>query len=236
MQVLTVLLRSQGYFLLPDMPENTRAFYFTAEERTFAKKRMELEGRKGREPYTRAKFAKIFRSWHIYVLTLLYIFFNNGNSGAAPVFAQYLKKDKLHKYPVWQINVYPTTTYAVQIVTTLAYAWSSDSFLKGARWPPMIFGGVMNIICYASLAVWDIPTGWRWACYIMMGAGFGLSGLCFAWAHEICADDNEERAIVTATMNEMAYVCQAWLPLIVWQTTSAPEYQKVMHLQPIYWR
>jgi ACS family pantothenate transporter-like MFS transporter len=51
--------------------------------------------------------------------------------------------------------------------------------------------------------------------------------LCFRrWAHEICADDNEERALVIASMNMMAYVLQAWLPLIVWQQVDAPEYQK----------
>lgn len=27
-------------------------------------------------------------------------------------------------------------------------------------------------------------------------------------------------------MNELAYVFQAWLPLIVWQQVDAPEYQK----------
>ena len=27
-------------------------------------------------------------------------------------------------------------------------------------------------------------------------------------------------------MNEMAYVLQAWLPLIVWQQVDAPEYRK----------
>ena len=27
-------------------------------------------------------------------------------------------------------------------------------------------------------------------------------------------------------MNEMAYVLQAWLPLIIWQQVEAPEYQK----------
>jgi hypothetical protein len=46
------------------------------------------------------------------------------------------------------------------------------------------------------------------------------------WGHEICSDDNEERAIVIASMNEMAYVLQAWLPLIVWQQVDAPQYQK----------
>ena len=47
-----------------------------------------------------------------------------------------------------------------------------------------------------------------------------------SWAHEICAADNEERAIVVASMNEMAYVLQAWLPLLVWQQIDAPQYRK----------
>lgn len=48
----------------------------------------------------------------------------------------------------------------------------------------------------------------------------------YSWAHEICADDNEERALVIGSMNEMAYVLQAWLPLIVWQQVDAPQYRK----------
>jgi hypothetical protein len=46
------------------------------------------------------------------------------------------------------------------------------------------------------------------------------------WAHEICSDDNEERAIVTGSMNQMAYVIQIWLPLVVWQQIEAPKYSK----------
>jgi ACS family pantothenate transporter-like MFS transporter len=84
----------------------------------------------------------------------------------------------------------------------------------------------MNIICSISLAIWDIPIKWKWACYILSGFGGGLSGLCFAWAHEICTHDNEERAIVVAAMNEMAYVLQAWLPLLVWRQVEAPQYRK----------
>ena len=84
----------------------------------------------------------------------------------------------------------------------------------------------MNIICSTSLAIWDIPVNWKWAAYILSGFGGGLSGICFAWAHEICTHDNEERAIVVASMNEMAYVLQAWLPLLVWQQVDAPQYRK----------
>ncbi|KAL2428807.1 Pantothenate transporter liz1 [Exophiala dermatitidis] len=225
--IISLPVAISGFFLLPDVPEITRAWYFTPAEREYAKKRMDLEGRAKRAPYTKAKFKKIFTSWKIYALTMLYITFNNAASGVGqPTFAQYLKASKHPKYTVSEINTYPTTTYAVQIVSTLVYAWTSDSIFRGARWPPIVFGGLVCIVCYSSLAAWDIPTGWHWACYMIAGCGGGLTGLCMSWAHEICSDDNEERAIVTGTMNEMAYVFQAWLPLVVWQQVDAPKYTK----------
>lgn len=195
--IISLPIALSGYIMLPDMPENSRALYFTAEDKAFGRMRMEKEGRKSKEPYTRAKVWKIFSSWHIYVLTFLYITFNNGNNASAPAFSQFLKASKTPRYEIWQINVYPTTTYAVQIVTTLAYAWTSDTVLRGARWPAFIVGGCVNVLCYVSLAVWDISMHWKWACFILAGFGYGLSGMAFAWAHEICSDDREERALVT---------------------------------------
>lgn len=50
--------------------------------------------------------------------------------------------------------------------------------------------------------------------------------MTYTWAHEVCSASSEERAIVMGTMNEMAYVFQAWLPLLVWQQIEAPKYRK----------
>jgi ACS family pantothenate transporter-like MFS transporter len=167
--------------VLPDVPEISRPFYLTEEEVAFAQKRMELEGRQKRQPFTKSKVRKILTSWHIYALTLLYIFFNNGGAGSQPIFQQFLKASKKPKYTVAEINTYPTITYAVQVVSTLAYAWTSDSVLRGARWPPIVFGALINIMCYVSLAIWDIPVKWKWACFALSGMGGGLSGLCMAY-------------------------------------------------------
>ena len=74
--------------------------------------------------------------------------------------------------------------------------------------------------------------GWRlWLIRLVHGVSFlfpfqGVELIVVSWAHEICTSDNEERAIVIASMNEMAYVLQAWLPLIVWKQVEAPEYRK----------
>jgi ACS family pantothenate transporter-like MFS transporter len=129
-------------------------------------------------------------------------------------------------YSVSQINIYPTITAAITVVSTLIYAWTSDTVFRGARWPPILFSGLVLIVAYTSLAVWNIPDNWKWACFFLLGLGGGISGLTFAWAHEICKDDNEERALVTGTMNELAYVFQAWLPLLIWQQVEAPKYRK----------
>ncbi len=66
----------------------------------------------------------------------------------------------------------------------------------------------------------------KWACFVLVGFAPGISGLFFAWANEICSDDNEERALVTAAMNKVACAVQAWLPLIIWQQVDAPRYPR----------
>ncbi|KAL5337625.1 major facilitator superfamily domain-containing protein [Aspergillus crustosus] len=223
--IISLPIALSGYWLLPDVPEIAKPWYLSEEEVKLTQKRMQLEGRQPRGPYTKSKMKKIFTSWHIYLLTLLYLAFNNASAGQ-PTFQQWLKASTDPVYSIGQINALPTTANAVQVVTTLMYAWSSDSFLKGRRWPPIIVGGIINIICYGSLAYWDIPRGWKWTVFVMSSAGYGLSGMCMAWAHEICSADNEERALTVASMNEIAYVFQAWLPQVVWQQIDAPNYRK----------
>ncbi|KAL3460051.1 major facilitator superfamily domain-containing protein [Aspergillus heterothallicus] len=213
-----------GFFLLPDVPEIARPWYLNEQEVVLAQTRMKLEGRRDREPFSKAKLKKIFTSWHLPLLVAMYIAFSSATP-PQPVFQQYLKDSKEPKYSIAQINLYPCATYAVQVVTTLAYAWLSDSVFNGRRWPLILSGGVVDLACTAPLAIWAISAGGKWACFILWGAGYGLSGLCLAWAQEICSDDNEERALVVAAMNTMAHVFQAWLPQIVWQQVDAPQYR-----------
>lgn len=220
--VVSLPIAISGFFFMPDLPEITKVWYLTPREIELAKKRMELEGRAQRSPYTKAKFRKIFSSWHIYTLVLLYTLFNNGQA-TQPAFALWLKAEG---YDVRQVNIYPTIVEVIGIVTTLIYAWTSDGLFRGARWPAMVFTGFVKILTYGSLTAWNIPVGLKWACFMMVGFGGGISGLIFAWAHEICSEDNEERALVTGAMNEITYVFQAWLPLIIWQQVEAPSYPK----------
>jgi ACS family pantothenate transporter-like MFS transporter len=52
---------------------------------------MEIEGRKPRSKYTKEKIKRIFTSWHIYALTITYVFWVNSVVGAAaPAFSLYV--------------------------------------------------------------------------------------------------------------------------------------------------
>ncbi|KAH7129740.1 major facilitator superfamily domain-containing protein [Dactylonectria estremocensis] len=222
--IVSLPIAISGFFFLPDVPEITKVWYLTEDEIELAKTRMKLEGRANREPYTKDKFRKIFSSWHIYALVSLYILFNNGNGGASqPALPIWMKEQG---YSIKEINIYPTIVEVIGIITTLIYAWTSDGLFRGARWPAIVFSGIIKIIAYVGLTIWDIPNALKWTCFLLCGFGGGISGLTFAWAHEICSSDNEERALVTATMNEMAYVFQAWLPLVIWKQVEAPSYPK----------
>ncbi|PGH16790.1 hypothetical protein AJ80_05105 [Polytolypa hystricis UAMH7299] len=222
--VISLPIAFLGYFFLPDVPEITKAWYLTGDDIALARKRMELEGRANRQPYTVAKLKKIFSSWRIWLLTLVYVLFSNGNGyGGQPAFALWLKT---LGYGIFEINTYPTIQYGITVAFTLIFGWTSDGLFKGGRWQPIIFAGIANIIFNVSLAVWDINVGWKWACYCLGLLGVGLSGIAFAWAHEICTEDNEERALVVAFMSTFAQVVQTWLPLIIWQTVDAPRYRK----------
>lgn len=168
------------------------------------------------------KVKGIFSSARIYALCVLYILLNNSTAGL-PVFSQYLKSKG---YPVWKINVYPTGSNGVQILVILISAWGSDSLLTGCRWPFLMAFALLNILPYISLGIWNIPEWWHWTSYYLTGVSAALEGLCFTWANEICEDDDEERAVVLASMNMAALIVQAWLPLLVWQQVDEPQYRK----------
>ncbi|KAF2206024.1 hypothetical protein GQ43DRAFT_452672 [Delitschia confertaspora ATCC 74209] len=137
--------------------------------------------------------------------------YNNVASASASVFAQYLKSSTHSYYTINAINAYSTTTYAVLSASALFYAWTSDTFLAGRRWPLILFSGLANL------------------CLLRQPGHL---------VHFHMIADSEEQGIVIGSMNAAAYVVQAWLPLLVWQQhVDAPSYWKgyVTSLVGVVW-
>ena len=67
--IITVPLALMGYIFIPNLPQDgKKTWWITEEERQLSVSRMQVIGRAGREPWTKAKVRKILLSWHTYLL------------------------------------------------------------------------------------------------------------------------------------------------------------------------
>jgi MFS family permease len=82
--VISLPIAIAGMFLIPDLPENSRAFYLSKDQIELAVKRMDDVGRAPRSKLGWSAFKRIFGRWHVYLLTILYIIFINAVSILPP--------------------------------------------------------------------------------------------------------------------------------------------------------
>ncbi|KAM5539259.1 hypothetical protein V8D89_007132 [Ganoderma adspersum] len=223
--IITIPIALLGFLIMPDLPSNTKpSIFYTQEQIDIGKRRMAEIGRKPPAAFTRKKIAGFFTTWHIYTLVPLYVLFNNGG-GSSNSMIFWLKSFNTPGHTVYtigQINTYPLGIQAIQVVTTLVWAWWSD--IVRARWPPMLLAGtwamITNIVL-ASTPLYEHITR-RWVFYYFTLVQGGLSGLILAWANELTGNDNEKRAFVVASCNMFAYVVQAWLPILIFPQVEQP--------------
>lgn len=83
--VISLPICLAGYFLIPDLPENTRAFYLNEDNCNLARKRMDEIGRAPRKKLGWSIIKRVFSRWHVYAFGLLYIIFINTNSSGSVV-------------------------------------------------------------------------------------------------------------------------------------------------------
>ncbi|KAI1099960.1 MFS general substrate transporter [Jackrogersella minutella] len=211
-----------GFFILPDLPENTRAFYLNESDRAMAKDRMVKAGRAPRSRLGRSAFKRIFGRWHVYLLTILYIvFINIGPSASINPMALWLKSKG---ESVERINLIPTASAAVQLVLTVAFAIISDAIRRRASVMSIsTFLGGFAALC---LAIWNIPVGLKWFAFLLQRASVPYGPLSMSWTNEICGSDAEERAIVIGIMNSMGYAFNAWVPLLTYPQVDSPKFRK----------
>ncbi|KAI5481213.1 MFS general substrate transporter [Pseudohyphozyma bogoriensis] len=237
--IITLPIAAAGFVFLPNLPWAAKpTFWLSASEIELSRARMKSFKRHEAAPWTkasqaRAKVKRLFSGWHIYVLPILYVIWNNAfvqnpmsywlksfNKTPAPVPGK--------SYSVSQIQLLPLPTNAIFAVCSLIFAWLSDGPAKARRWPFIIGGAVFSLAIAAGLVnlpVYGHDTA-HFALYWLSQAGSGSGPLIFAWMAELTRHDNELRAITIAMGNDLAYVVQAVAPNFVWKTTAFPAARK----------
>ncbi|CAK7274848.1 hypothetical protein SEPCBS119000_006382 [Sporothrix epigloea] len=227
--LITLPLALLGYIFFPNLPQSGQGtWWLTEAERQLSMERMIAIGRRGREPWSRVKLARILTSWHLYLLPLLYVFWNNG--GYQNAMGYWLKSFNAVPPPVpgvsftiREINSLPLVCVAILMAMSFVWGWLSDA-LHGTRWPFVYLGAIVHIgfaIAFLRMPLYDNVEQRKWV-YWFSEIGGGAGPLIIIWINEICSADTEKRALVVALANDLAYVVQAIAPNFVWRTTDFP--------------
>ncbi|KAK7470804.1 hypothetical protein VKT23_002222 [Stygiomarasmius scandens] len=223
--IITLPIAFYGFLLFPDVPATTKAFYLSEEERSLAKERLKDNVEVSRTPPSLDLAKRVLSRWRWYACSLLFAISGETESfGTNNLMGQWLKA--IGGYTVEQIDYYPSGVTAFAIASTLVCAtWTDRSQI---RWPVLVYMSIACIVSSICILVWSSPTGLKFFAYYLAGASYSGQATTFAWANQICADDDQERAIVLASMNMWNNVVNAWWPLVFYPATDAPRFHKGM--------
>lgn len=222
--VISLPIGIAGYFLIPDFPETTRAFYITPKEAQFARDRLAKEGMKplGASQWDRKKIFRIMAQWQFWVLPIGYFIIQGALPAYQPVFALWLKST--HR-SVYQINVLPTAESAVGVVVQILAGQISDSpLLKGRRWQAILFMQAGTFFSVVVLAVWNVSDNLKFAAYYMMYFASGVPGVYYAWYPDLIPHDHEMRGFIIACSNMFSFTMSIWFTVAVWRTVDSPRF------------
>ncbi|KAI0693818.1 MFS general substrate transporter [Cytidiella melzeri] len=238
--IITLPIALYGFLIFPDVPTTTKAFYLTKEERLLSYER--LEERDSRKDVSHSRptlnlFKRVLSRWRWYGCSLLFLISGETESfGSNNLMGQWLKTltaspSSPHHYTVEQIDYLPLGATAFGIVSTLVCSTWTDATASRARWPVLVYMSLAVIVSsIILLATKDRSglTGLQFVAWYLAGASYAGQATTFAWANQICADDDQERGIVLASMNMWNNVINAWWPLVFYPATDSPWFTKGM--------
>ncbi|KAK3369539.1 pantothenate transporter liz1 [Lasiosphaeria ovina] len=216
--IMTVPVGVGTFFFFPDTPYKKKPWFLTNEEHAIAIKRVQDIGIAPPAKITLRTFTRILSRWRIYAFVFGYVLYGC-SSLAGGFFGIWLKSAG---FSVVNSNVIPSGAWLISGFLSLSWGYLSDITKSRFTWViiPLILGLIPNGI----LAVWPPGVPLKQFAFLTVGVQL-MPGVFYAWAHEVCRDDNEERAIVASSMNGMSYAILAWLPIIIFPQTMAPDFR-----------
>ncbi|EFW99560.1 major facilitator superfamily transporter pantothenate [Grosmannia clavigera kw1407] len=232
--LLPIPVALYGFFLFPDTPHTTTAFYLTEEERELAKSRVPAVS-KEKTPLTWGFARKVLASWYWWGFVILWIIAGETESfGSNSLITLYMKKHPTNKYTVSQLNNYPSGVPAVGIASTLFWATLTD-FYGGRRYLVAYWIAITNIATSIMILVASkhikSPNSTRiiFAAYYWAGSVYACQATFFAWCNDAMRfEDGLFRGVVLAGMNLGSNAVNAWWSIIFYGASQAPKFHKGM--------
>ncbi|KAK4235656.1 putative pantothenate transporter liz1 protein [Achaetomium macrosporum] len=216
--LMTVPVGIAMFFFFPNTPYKKKPWFLTEEEHAIALRRVQDVGIAPPAKITWRTFTRILGRWRIYAFVFGYVLYGC-SSMAGGFFGIWLKSEG---FSVVDSNVISSGAWLISGFLSLTWGYLSD--ISKSRFTWVIIPLILGLIPNGILAVWPPGIALKQFAFLIVGIQL-MPGVFFAWAHEVCRDDNEERAIVASSMNGMSYAILAWLPIIIFPQTMAPDFR-----------
>lgn len=98
--------------------------------------------------------------------------------------------------------------------------------MRGLRWPLIIVACIVALIGTIILSIYPehniaaMMAGW-----LLTFCETGAGALIITWINEICSHSAEHRAIIIGVVETAAFTFQAWVPLLIYNTSEAPKFR-----------
>ncbi|GAA5903175.1 hypothetical protein JCM8208_002228 [Rhodotorula glutinis] len=225
---ITIPIGIYGYLFFPDTPERNRSIVFSRAERDLAVARLPP---KPETRLDRTAFRRVFLNWRWWVMSLIWIVGGELESiGSNALMALWMKYQVAVGAETWSvpnINYFPQGATAVSIVALLGTAVWTD--WNGKRhYVNLLIAGVMVVSAVLILVQDKIGQAGVFFAFYIAGVSYAGQASNFAWANDLCRHDNEERAIVLASMNMWSNAFNAWWSILFFPADHAPKWERGM--------
>ncbi|KAJ5279139.1 hypothetical protein N7478_004511 [Penicillium angulare] len=151
----------------------------------------------------------------IWLLEVLY----GESCGASSYFAIWLKAEG---FSVSDRNVIPTGTSLISGGCVVLWGFLSD--YTGSRFAWVLIPLILTLLPNGILAAWPSSVPLKEFAFLTCNIQL-MTAVFYSWANEICADNNEARAFTISSMNGFQYAVAAWLPILIFPQTMAPNFR-----------
>lgn len=220
--IFTVPIALLGFAFYPgSLEQSEKVWWLTEDQKELAKTRMRESGvRSSSVKLSWSLIRRVFGRWHVHYFSAFWVLLNVLALPDGTGFDLWLKAGDFDENQ--RVN-YPSIQNAVGIVAQFILAGLADTF---SPYLLLTIVQCLFIISYSSLTAWNIPDGWRWVCFMIIGLDTTNQTLISGQINRSLRRDADERAFVIGFSDALSQAMNIWTNIVFFPTSQAPKFHR----------
>ncbi|KAH7384550.1 major facilitator superfamily domain-containing protein [Pyrenochaeta sp. MPI-SDFR-AT-0127] len=223
--VISLPIAFAGFLIFPGLPSSKKPWWLTPKEHELARTRMVSAGVAPSKELSWTVAKRTFTRWEFYLGVLCYTFFLSSSypHGQMAIWLKDLAKKYPGAYTIPQINTIPTGAQGVSIFTALL---ATSLCMVYPLWSILSIVQTIYIVANISLLIWNIPKGYHFACYYLLGTSAAITPILMPFINMALRDDAEARAVTVGAMLTAGWAVFSFYPITVFPIIEGPRWKK----------